>query len=50
MSIQHPFFDLDRTIWDYETNCRETPDDLHYTYLINAVQEDKQTYTKILQF
>ncbi len=50
MSIQHLFFDLDRTIWDYETNCRETLDDLHDTYLIHAVQEDKDTFAKIFKF
>ncbi len=50
MSIQHLFFDLDRTIWDYETNCRETLDDLHDTYLSNAVQEDKDTFAQIFKF
>jgi putative hydrolase of the HAD superfamily len=50
MPIQHLFFDLDRTIWDYETNCRETLDDLHDTYLSNAIQEDKDTFAQIFKF
>jgi putative hydrolase of the HAD superfamily len=29
----HLFFDLDRTIWDYETNSRETLEDLWNIYL-----------------
>ncbi len=50
MEIQHLFFDLDRTIWDYETNSRETLNDLHDQYLIDKVQEDKDTFARIFRF
>jgi putative hydrolase of the HAD superfamily len=50
MAYQHLFFDLDRTIWDYETNCRETLDDLHDTYLQRAVEGDKDTFARIFRF
>jgi putative hydrolase of the HAD superfamily len=33
--IKHLFFDLDRTIWDYENNCNEVLSDLHSIYIAN---------------
>jgi putative hydrolase of the HAD superfamily len=50
MAFEHLFFDLDRTIWDYETNCRETLDDLHDLYLERVVQGDKDTFARIFRF
>ena len=36
MKYRHLFFDLDHTLWDFETNSKQTLADL---YTINALQE-----------
>lgn len=33
LTIKHIFFDLDRTLWDFETNSRETLEELFSEYL-----------------
>jgi putative hydrolase of the HAD superfamily len=50
MEIKDLFFDLDRTIWDYETNSRETLDDLHEMFLERTVPGDKDTFARIFRF
>ena len=30
--IKHVFFDLDHTLWDFETNSRETLDEIHHRF------------------
>jgi putative hydrolase of the HAD superfamily len=37
MKIKHLFFDLDRTIWDYEFNCNEVLHDLFSNYVENKL-------------
>ncbi|WP_207511498.1 YjjG family noncanonical pyrimidine nucleotidase [Longitalea luteola] len=32
MKYQHIFFDLDHTLWDFETNSRQTLEDLYLSY------------------
>jgi len=32
MKYRHLFFDLDHTLWDFETNAKETLHDLYHTY------------------
>lgn len=32
MKYRHIFFDLDHTLWDFETNSRQTLDDLYHVY------------------
>lgn len=36
MRYEHLFFDLDHTLWDFETNARDT---LHEVFEINSLQE-----------
>lgn len=36
MKYQHIFFDLDHTLWDFETNSRQTLDDLFLFYNLEA--------------
>ena len=38
--IKHIFFDLDRTLWDFETNSHETLLELCNTYQLNAIGVD----------
>jgi len=43
-NVNHLFFDLDRTIWDYETNSKETLIDLHQYYLKSISNADEQDF------
>lgn len=47
MQYAHLFFDLDHTLWDFETNARDT---LHEVFEINALEkrgiEDKPLFVK----
>src|SRR5689334_13429101 len=36
MKYQHIFFDLDHTLWDFETNSRQTLDDLFLYYNLES--------------
>lgn len=47
--IRHLFFDLDRTIWDYETNCRETLDDLHEQLLVSRGVKSADQFASIFR-
>jgi putative hydrolase of the HAD superfamily len=40
MKYKHIFFDLDRTLWDFETNSHETLLELCNTYKLNAIGVD----------
>lgn len=43
----HIFFDLDRTLWDYDVNATETLHDLIERYqIINGYPVDKETFVK----
>ena len=35
-NVRHIFFDLDRTLWDFETNSRRVIADLYYEYNLNS--------------
>jgi len=43
-NVNHLFFDLDRTIWDYETNSKETLEDLFNRYIKAISLADKQEF------
>lgn len=36
MKYQHIFFDLDHTLWDFETNSRQTLEDLYHSYNLQS--------------
>ncbi|WP_205508430.1 YjjG family noncanonical pyrimidine nucleotidase [Longitalea arenae] len=36
MKYQHIFFDLDHTLWDFETNSRQTLEDLYHSYDLSS--------------
>ena len=40
MKYKHIFFDLDRTLWDFEINSHETLLELCNTYKLNAIGVD----------
>lgn len=42
--FKHLFFDLDRTLWDYETNCREVLDDLYDQHLSSLNLFDSESF------
>ena len=42
---EHLFFDLDRTLWDFEKNSEETLVELHYAHLKNSGIELQQFIT-----
>jgi len=50
MSDKHLFFDLDRTLWDYETNVRETLEDLYDSHLCNLGVKDTDTFARVFRF
>jgi putative hydrolase of the HAD superfamily len=47
--LKHLFFDLDRTIWDYETNSKETLDDLFSHYLQGKADGDEHIFTEVFR-
>lgn len=42
--FKHLFFDLDRTLWDYETNCREVLDDIFDLYLNSTENLTRESF------
>jgi putative hydrolase of the HAD superfamily len=36
MKYRHIFFDLDHTLWDFETNSRQTLEDLYLHFELEA--------------
>ncbi len=49
-TIQHIFFDLDRTLWDYDKNVRESLFDLYDEYLRGLVIGDAATFHRVFLF
>lgn len=47
--LKHLFFDLDRTIWDYETNSKETLDDLYFHHLHGKTNGDEHAFTEVFR-
>lgn len=47
--VKHLFFDLDRTIWDYETNSQETLLDLYDHYLKEHVKISAEEFIVIFR-
>ncbi|MEX1189080.1 MAG: YjjG family noncanonical pyrimidine nucleotidase [Bacteroidia bacterium] len=47
--IKHLFFDLDRTIWDYETNSRETLEDLYKEHLSDRTDKSREEFIEIFR-
>jgi putative hydrolase of the HAD superfamily len=50
MKIKHLFFDLDRTIWDYENNCNEVLQDLFNIYVFDKADKTFSTIDFIKAF
>lgn len=48
-AIRHLFFDLDRTIWDYELNSKETLIDLFSLHLQEKTADDVDTFELIFR-
>lgn len=46
MSIKHIFFDLDHTLWDFETNSNKT---FEFIFERNGVQVDFEKFKKVYQ-
>lgn len=49
-TLQHIFFDLDRTLWDYDKNVKEALYDLYDGYLSGRVTSDAATFHRIFLF
>lgn len=49
IQAEHLFFDLDRTIWDYETNSRETLEDLYQEHLQDKTLSSKEEFIEIFR-
>lgn len=47
LTIKHIFFDLDRTLWDFETNSRETLAELYYESLAPKTTVSADDFIKI---
>lgn len=48
--FKHIFFDLDRTLWDYDQNVRDALNDLYSKYLEGKVVGDADTFVRVFQF
>lgn len=48
--IRHIFFDLDRTLWDYDTNLKESLEELYDEHLKQKVQGDADAFRRIFHF
>lgn len=49
-TVKHIFFDLDRTLWDYDKNVKEALFDLYSGYLNGRVSSDAETFHRIFLF
>ena len=47
LTIKHIFFDLDRTLWDFEANSRETLTELYYELLASETTVSADDFIKI---
>ena len=51
MTIKHIFFDLDRTLWDFEKNSNEVLLELYQHYnLVNKVNVDSKEFIEKYKF
>lgn len=41
---KHLFFDIDRTLWDYETNAREALQDMYHKWDLNSLSIDFEVF------
>ena len=48
--IRHIFFDLDRTLWDYDANLKESLEELYNEHLKQKVQGDADAFRRIFHF
>ena len=48
-NVGHLFFDLDRTIWDYETNSRETLVDLYQEHLLHKTLSSQDEFIEVFR-
>jgi putative hydrolase of the HAD superfamily len=48
--IRHIFFDLDRTLWDYDANLKESLEELYDEHLRQKVQGDSEAFCRIFHF
>jgi len=48
--LKHIFFDLDRTLWDYDQNVRDALNDLYIQYLEDKVVGDADTFIRVFLF
>lgn len=48
--VKHIFFDLDRTLWDYDSNVREALFDLFDLYVFDRVTSDAETFHRSFLF
>jgi putative hydrolase of the HAD superfamily len=49
-SFKHIFFDLDRTLWDYDQNVRDALRDLYADFLDGKVVGDADTFIRVFLF
>ncbi|SDC17899.1 YjjG family noncanonical pyrimidine nucleotidase [Williamwhitmania taraxaci] len=47
LTVRHIFFDLDRTLWDFEMNSRETLEELFYELLASRTNMAAEEFIKI---
>jgi putative hydrolase of the HAD superfamily len=48
--FKHIFFDLDRTLWDYDQNVRDALNDLYIAFLEGKVVGDADTFIRVFLF
>jgi putative hydrolase of the HAD superfamily len=48
-SVKHIFFDLDHTIWDFETNSKETLGELFEEFELHSVIDNKERFLATYQ-
>ncbi len=48
--FKHIFFDLDRTLWDYDQNVRDALNDLYVSFLEGKVVGDAETFIRVFLF
>ncbi len=48
--FKHIFFDLDRTLWDYDQNVRDALNDLYIEFLEGKVVGDVDTFIRVFLF